>query len=215
MESPKEGSENFLDALPLLRSEDSDPFVVPSAEAKSKYKEKKSNVREREVIKNRESKESFELLSQTVDEQVNNKESQQGRRIEGIEVGMGESIEGACKDVYDVFGNKGLGQCEVRPSQITESDDPTVKIEYLMHDSSKFYITINPPKDEGKIEFLRPEHDSTKLFVEKDLFMAQDLKAYCPKIAKKNLPWTIFGAGIAAFIVFIIIIIKIRRGIKR
>lgn len=213
MESPKKESQNFLDALPLMRSEDSDPLIVLNSEAKSKGKEKKSQVKEAKLMENKESKESFELLSQTVDDQVYNRESQ--KKIESREVGNPESIKNTNKNVPVVVENNGKSQCEVRPSQITELKPSPIKIEYRMNDSSFFFITINAPIEEENKEFQGIKEDSAKLFVEKDLFMAQDLKSYCPKIPKKSLPWTIFGAGIAAFIVFIIIIIKIRRGIKR
>lgn len=212
MESKKEQSENFLDNLPLLRSEDSDQFVPRRSESKPKNKTSPKEDQKDPLKAQEDSKDSFELLNQTTDSQVDNKEPsikvKKERKVSGI-------LEKIRMNKSEIVGNnEKKSEINGKPPRIQRVNSP-LKFEYRMEDLSVFVISVNPPVEDNKADAKDDRKEAGKLCIEKDHLVESELKAYCPKVPQKKKPWTIFGAGIAAFIVFIIIIIKIKRGLKR
>jgi hypothetical protein len=105
---------------------------------------------------------------------------------------------------------------EAKKNEAKVKEDNSLKFEYKLQDSSLFTITIfKPPEAEPKEQQEEKKEESQRLVVEKDEFARHDLKAYQPKIPKKAFPWTMFGGGLAAIVVFVIIIIKLRRALQR
>lgn len=212
MESPKKQGGNFLDSLPLLRSEDSDQFIPRNPESKPKKKEK-SNKDQKNPLKGRtESKDSFELLNQTTDSQIeNNKPSIKAASDRKVCEMLEKSRKSKSEASED---NEKNCQPAGKSANIQRICSP-LKFEYKMEDLNVFVITVHPPIESNENDAKDEVMETGKLCIEKDRLVECELKAYCPKIPQKKKPWTIFGAGIAAFIVFIIIIFKIRRGLKR
>jgi hypothetical protein len=189
----------FLDNLPLSVSVDSDPIVPLTPDLKPVASDP-DPISKLQKTDSSSSKDSFDFVPLTQDSPKKPQKS---------------------KPLQSKSSKSNLLQISKEDAKQEDPLQAHTQYLYKLEDSSTFTITIvEPPssplnKWQEPKQVIKNEESSQKLLLDQDQILVHDLKSYRPKVPRKTTPWTMFGAGLAAIVVFFIILIKLRRALRR